>query len=467
MQYILPFKGDTWDHPRGPYGLAARLEVFLSTKSRALPWTGHTKVRYVRTHSDFVRPENNFREVQNHDSTFMRTSLSGTQVTESENHPGWRRRTQGRFQGDMGGAFKTTKIEATTVNSGPVQLYHRVRSMPTIQFPGGSVEDEYRYTGPLLPCSPDVMKFPVVTPSSNQQLDVWGAKAIAQVSPSNSAVDLTVTIGELVKEGIPKLIGSSVGALRGMTNRERRKAIGGEYLNVVFGWKPLVDELLDFANTIHNSENLIRQFERDSGRLVRRTFGFPPEITTKIVPVGGLSSPWTHAGFSAFNDFPNLNSGQVYRTEVSTTWRWFSGAFTYYVPPEDSLRNSMARDVIFARRLLGISLTPDAIWNLTPWTWMFDWFFNAGDVISSWGDWAINNQVLAYGYMMETKKVSHTYTFTGRTGLRPPSTRPFDVTLTTETKVRRKATPYGFGLDWNGFSPSQLAILAALGLTKS
>jgi len=35
-----------------------------------------------------------------------------------------------------------------------------------------------------------------------------------------------------------------------------------------------------------------------------------------------------------------------------------------------------------------------------------------------------------------------------------------------ETKHREAASPYGFNLTWDNFSPSQLAILAALGISK-
>jgi len=35
-----------------------------------------------------------------------------------------------------------------------------------------------------------------------------------------------------------------------------------------------------------------------------------------------------------------------------------------------------------------------------------------------------------------------------------------------ETKERVTASPFGFGLTWDGFTPYQMAILAALGVTR-
>jgi hypothetical protein len=39
-------------------------------------------------------------------------------------------------------------------------------------------------------------------------------------------------------------------------------------------------------------------------------------------------------------------------------------------------------------------------------------------------------------------------------------------TITTETKARAKASPFGFETDWDLFSTFQLSILAALGITR-
>jgi hypothetical protein len=139
----------------------------------------------------------------------------------------------------------------------------------------------------------------------------------------------------------------------------------------------------------------------------------------------------------------------------------------YYIPPSGNLLDEMRRVAIESRRLFGVSLTPDVIWNLTPWSWALDWFGSMGDFLSNLSSWIVANQVLAYGYMMEHTISTYTYTFVGPTGLYPPTLRPNDLTLISECKKRIKATPYGFGLSWDGFTPIQWAVTAALGLTRS
>lgn len=117
-------------------------------------------------------------------------------------------------------------------------------------------------------------------------------------------------------------------------------------------------------------------------------------------------------------------------------------------------------------KVLGLELTPETLWNLAPWSWAVDWVSNAGDVVSNISDWANDGLVLKYGYMMEETSVTDVYTFDGPSGL-PGNHQPYPVTLQRTVKKRIRATPFGFGLNWSGFSPRQLAILAALGITKS
>lgn len=73
--------------------------------------------------------------------------------------------------------------------------------------------------------------------------------------------------------------------------------------------------------------------------------------------------------------------------------------------------------------------------------------------------------VLRYGYVMQSTKTTVTSTLSGHRlgGVAQP-----DLTMSygRETKVRRVATPYGFGLNLDGLQPRQWAILAALGISR-
>jgi hypothetical protein len=116
--------------------------------------------------------------------------------------------------------------------------------------------------------------------------------------------------------------------------------------------------------------------------------------------------------------------------------------------------------------LFGLELSPDTLWNAAPWTWAIDWVSNTGDVISNISDWATDGLVMKWGYVMEHTISKLTYTFD-----RKPRIYGFDgyaspLVVFVELKRRKRATPFGFGMSWNSFSPRQLAIAAALGLSK-
>jgi len=116
--------------------------------------------------------------------------------------------------------------------------------------------------------------------------------------------------------------------------------------------------------------------------------------------------------------------------------------------------------------VLGLDLDLEVLWNAAPWSWAVDWFSNTGDLIHNMNRWSTDGLVLKYGYIMEHSVVRDKYTFVGPTGMKPVSTYPPSVTLVTETKIRRRATPFGFGLTLSGFTNQQKAIVAALGISR-
>jgi hypothetical protein len=191
---------------------------------------------------------------------------------------------------------------------------------------------------------------------------------------------------------------------------------------------------------------------------------FPPVESTSVSVFKFGANAFITPSASPLTDVV-YNQGQVNRIRTTTIRRWFSGAFTYHLALGGDSFSKMVRAQSEAKKLLGFSLTPDTLWNLAPWSWAVDWFTNTGDVIENITSMAVDGMVLKYGYVMEHTIVRDTYTFVGHPGL-VGNPRPNDITMVTETKKRRKATPFGFGLTWDGFSPRQLAIIAALGITK-
>jgi hypothetical protein len=116
---------------------------------------------------------------------------------------------------------------------------------------------------------------------------------------------------------------------------------------------------------------------------------------------------------------------------------------------------------------LGTRITPELIWELTPWSWAVDWFTNAGDVIHNISQLGSDGLVMQYGYAMRHMRVHEYhrghYSFSDSVGTHVGTVAR---EIGSEWKQRVAAHPYGFGIDDTSLSARQTAILAALGLTR-
>lgn len=381
----------------------------------------------------------------------------GSQVTESQNNPGWRKNLG---KGDVGGSFKTVKRH---LEADPVVI-------PDVYY--GDYPYHYRYNGPVYPWVgitghplEDPVHFPDSGISSGSSLDELGTKAIARCEPTRSVAELSTATGEFLKEGIPR-----IPLIKGLEKRARTVInAGDEYLNYAFGWVPLVNDVVDTAKFIQKHDKLISQFERDSGRPVRRQFRFPiekPEVEIEGVYENATLAlptfPWTQYHFGP--------KGVLTVTKTTSREVWFSGSFTYYLPSSLPGRSGIGDSANSARQLLGAKLNPEVLWNLTPWSWAIDWFSNTGDYFSNLSAFAENGLVMNYGYVMEKSIVTRTFRHSGPSGLRRAGGGAFptsvSVSYITESKQRREATPYGFGISLESLTGFQQSILVALGLSK-
>jgi len=297
-------------------------------------------------------------------------------------------------------------------------------------------------------------------------LDAAGTTAIARCKPTNPNASLANALIELKRDGLPKLAGA--GVWKAQTLKALKKAGGDEYLNVEFGWKPLVNDIVQSAVVISEADALINQYVRDAGKEIRRRYVFPPVITESTTIVSsnisiGLVGPTDLVIF----DTSKTSQGRMLRHRKVEKYCWFSGAFIYHLPIDPiSMKEVKSRKGLLSK-IIGLDLTPDTVWGATPWSWAVDWVTNTGDVISNLQSWSIDGMVLRYGYVMEHVIATDTYTFVGETGLKQPGITPPAVQFVAETKQRRRATPFGFGLQYGQFTDRQKGILAALGLSKS
>lgn len=248
-------------------------------------------------------------------------------------------------------------------------------------------------------------------------------------------------------DGLPSPSGMQVWRDRTL----RAKHAGGEYLNVEFGWLPLVSDMRKFAYSVNNSAKILSDYRAGSGKITRVGYHYPS------------SNQFTSGNQTIFLYTPGNSgfSGAVSATYVASqeTNTWFSGAFKYHLPVPDSTISKIQLYADYADKLLGVKPTPENIWNSSPWTWGLDWFANMGDILTNVSQLGQNGLALMYGYIMSETRTKHTWT-----SVAGDSRTTGSVTRDQVYKKRLPANPYGFGVTDAGLTLQQKAIVVALGL---
>jgi len=298
-----------------------------------------------------------------------------------------------------------------------------------------------------------------------------GAIAISRSIPTNPVAGVSVALGEL-REGAPKFI--TQGTLKELV-RDYRK-LGDNYLNVEFGWKPFLSDLFKFTSAMKESNKSIQQLYRDSGtdKSVRRKYHFPTETSKSPISTRGSGqiNPFMCDG-GQLDAWMVDNQGQPWGHEWSHTTEiktWFSGAFSYVMPPPPTNLLGRLRTIdAEANKLYGTRITPDTLWNLAPWSWAADWFGNTGDIMSNVSAFSNDSLVLKYGYVMRQMEDFNQCSNQCRINTPNGGHLMMDAVeqFGSRTKVRLQATPWGFGIEIGSLNPKQIAISAALGISRS
>lgn len=310
--------------------------------------------------------------------------------------------------------------------------------------------------------------------STEAQLLSLGSTAISRVLPTNPASDVPTALAELIREGIPGFgPGIHTGSYDGIGNP------ADFYLGSEFGLKPFFRELLAFTDAIRNAEAIINQYAKASGKLIRRRYEFPiwSETTevvfdpdSGIIHLGELDNSQVDFFLLPWNGgYPGARTDYITRDKRA----WFSGAFTYYLPEVgNTLSSQLEREYAEMRRLYG-GISISTAWNLLPYSWAVDWYTNAGDILRNIEAFQQDGLVMAWGYIMErcdfhVTRVVRDARFSTWYTSDPYFTLPSFISsdFTKKYLRRRKATPYGFGLDPNGFTNRQKAILVSLGIQR-
>ncbi len=369
------------------------------------------------------------------------------QAVFSEGHP---HQLLGRYQGNIGGPFANHKVEIDIGNGDYGRIDHLDSwsdndGVNSFYFKGRVVPLEISQLLASQPTAEEIRQMcPVAI--SDVNLDKYGATAISLCAPRSPLADASSTIGEL-KDGLPH-IPTPTGN------------IGGEYLNIVFGIQPIASELSAYYSSWRNAEKLLDQLEKDSGKWIRRGFKFDP-IRVSASDTFGTAFTSVHSNNVPYAD----NYATVARTrrEVMETRIWFSGAFTYHLPKSGWRRKLEELDYLY-----GFKPGVDTAWELMPWSWMVDWYSNVGDVLHNVNAFTADGLVMPYGYIMVTQRRTVSFDWTAYSPINGVNQIiPQSCAVTYTTMQRRPANPFGFGLSFDALSGRQLAILAALGISRT
>lgn len=331
----------------------------------------------------------------------------------------------------------------TRIDDGGLWILEKVLDIPT----AGYLVNGNRFRGQFTTQGPSGFSFMTApTQLTDSQMTAEGTTAIARSAPTNPSFSLATFLGELAGDGLPNVVGRSLVKER----VKRARSAGSEYLNVEFGWKPLVSDLQSFAKTVKDSHRLLEEYRKGSDKKMRVGYSFPSADSTKTFSGGGfLPSP------SSVDLF-----GQGTISETVHSKSWFAGAFRYHIPTSDTQLGKFRQWASYADHLLGVKPTPEVVWNIAPWSWAVDWFTNTGDVMTNISNLGRDGLVLQYGYIMSHREYDRQ--IVARFNNVPTSRRIQKI-----YKKRLPATPYGFGVNLSTLSAKQIAVVSALGLSRT
>lgn len=361
-------------------------------------------------------------------------------------------------------------------SGGPLILVHqddayRQQTGGSGSFPNGADPNAYgsyrKYVGTHVPGGnfPNLSEFTGYSTPSFGSLASIGATGWRRARPGNPSASLGQFIAEA--RDIPRTLRGSANyfsevwkSMGGSRRAFAPKAVADAFLNEQFGWLPFVSDMRKFYKTYKTLNDRLARIRRYNGRWERRsavvedTTDTDTSVLTNqsyvLWPVLGWGGPW----------YTSSTPDTVQVTKYYKSHAWFVGNFRYYIPdistPQWETRAT--------RLLFGATINPSLLYEITPWSWLADYFVNAGDVISNIDNGWAENLVARSAYVMKTESCECELTVT-RSFISGPVSATFRGTGV--RKRRDIASPFGFGLTAGDLSNRQLAILSALGIKYS
>ena len=314
----------------------------------------------------------------------------------------------------------------------------------------------------------------------------YSARGFSRTRPGNPIASVGQFLVELGNDGFPLLpLGLSwkslfKGNFKDIATRAKHRTreflrLGDEYLNYKFGWAPFVSDLRKMYNLWHTIDKHLAKLVRENGKSLRRTATLVDQTTITPTYSESINRPGQYV--DGFPSFVSCNTGStVFQIVSESRLRvWYVGKYTYNVPDIGS--SQWTRNAKLA--LFGALPTPELIWNVTPWSWLTDWFVNVGDVLSNFSDNAVGSpsSLSSSGYIMMNQKTTTKYeAYSEWSGVNVsgwlatrclPGAHTFWTKQELEIKSRAAAgSQYQLAASMDAFNSDHWNILAALGLSK-
>ena len=299
----------------------------------------------------------------------------------------------------------------------------------------------------------------------------------AATAPDRKVGSLGTTLIELLRGDVPSLLKNFHNMMAGYKNV--RNYAGSEGLNIMFGWTPLIQE---WANIVKVGMGLERVIYYESFRRKRQWDGptYSSESSSNATQLSFLTTPWPSTErYTQPGDVvgPTSGFGVSTRTQSFVTAREDYHMTSKYTGLAKAGRRaeSFSDQAMDVAKRMGLIDDPELIWDLTPYSWLVDWFTTMGDSIANAHVYSpfSGKYTTDYAYMTTRHTVTNKqHLLRGPVVLSSPGVRSFAVTSaqgeqTSVSTWRARATPFGFGTQLGSLNASQFAVLVALGFAKT
>lgn len=303
----------------------------------------------------------------------------------------------------------------------------------------------------------------------------WGASMHYASNPFRNVTGIGETILEIVSGNVPRITSNLFKLLKdgGLDSLKKApKAASQDYLNANFGLGPIFQDLLKLLTVgIQLHESLYGTSFRRS----RHSPLFSDSWTESNVSTISTGNAFTYNGVGKVpsDGFLVYNGPVGYRDQNLSVEHHYSEDMRF------KARFTLARASIFADQKYNQALelvrtyglwTPKLLWDITPWSWILDWFVHFGRGFVNAFDFGVDGGLKSDYACVTSMTITQTVVPGGyhenRSGNFLWKTWSNSLYTTCRTIVRQPVSPFGTAVDLAKLDQWQKSILIALGIAR-